>query len=157
MKERFVCRQRIKMCVNLILIEIIVGIIFMWFIIKKTLINPSLIQFYIVLSIPLLSILFTIILFRKYLGRITCTNNKIVLCLLNRKYEIHTSKIYIVYINYEGNLPFRNKKIYSIQLREKGMKNIIPVKIMDNDVIKYLISILKCRKDPQDFMFDWER
>ena len=157
MKERFVCRQRIKMCVNLILIEIIVGIIFMWFIIKKTLINPSLIQFYIVLSIPLLSILFTIILFRKYLGRITCTNNKIVLCLLNKKYEIHTSKIYIVYINYEGNLPFRNKKIYSIQLREKGMKNIIPVKIMDNDVIKYLISILKWRKDPQDFMFDWER
>ena len=51
---------------------------------------------------------------------------------------------------------FSGKTLYSIKIRVKGEKDIIPIKIMDEDIIKELTSVLTIRRNPQDFKFEWE-
>ena len=52
---------------------------------------------------------------------------------------------------------FTEKKLYSVKIRIKGEKNIFPIKIMDEDIIKELLKILIIRRELQDFKFDWEQ
>lgn len=61
-----------------------------------------------------------------------------------------------MYITFEMSPRFSRKELYSIKIRVKGDKSPIPIKIMDEDVIKELLRILDVKRIPQDFKFEWE-
>lgn len=155
--KRFVCKERIKTGIQLIFIELLFSILITIFILFmcdfQRIVMPiiiGLISFIIMMGVTLIEI-------KQYCGKISINNDEINLFLFNKCYSFNIKQICIFYINYEMTPRFTGKKLYSVKIRIKGEKNIIPIKIMDEDIIKELLKILIIRREPQDFKFDWEQ
>ena len=102
-------------------------------------------------------ILVTLILLKPYFGKILIEDDKINLYLFRKEYSIIRGQICIMYIEPEKSDKLSEKLMFSIRLRIKGEKEIIPIKIMDYEIIKEIFDILIIRKEPQDFIFEWEK
>ena len=155
--KRFVCKERIKTGIQLIFIELLFSILITIFILFmcnfQRIVMPiiiGLISFIIMMGVTLIEL-------KQYCGKISINNDEIILFLFNKCYSFNIKQICIFYINYEMTPRFTGKKLYSVKIRIKGEKNIIPIKIMDEDIIKELLKILIIRREPQDFKFDWEQ
>lgn len=156
MKKRFVCKERIKNGILLMTSEFAYCLVLMTFIIFLNETNNYLIPIAVFAFIAFCMIIITFIYMIQYLGKIYINDNVVTLTLLNKKYTFFLYQVVIIYINYEMTPRFSGHKIYSIKIRIKGEKNIIPIKIIDEDVIKYLFENLNFRREPQDFKFEWE-
>lgn len=155
--KRFVCKERIKTGIQLFFIELLFSILITIFILFmcdfQRIVMPiiiGLISFIIMMGVTLIEL-------KQYCGKISINNDEIILFLFNKCYSFNIKQICIFYINYEMTPRFTGKKLYSVKIRIKGEKNIIPIKIMDEDIIKELLKILIIRREPQDFKFDWEQ
>ena len=140
--KKFVCKERLKTGILLICAEFIfsASITLAILLISKcklvtTSILVGLVSFILFLIPTLLEI-------KQYLG--------------NKKYSFNIEKVCIMYITFEMSPRFSRKELYSIKIRVKGDKSPIPIKIMDEDVIKELLRILDVKRIPQDFKFEWE-
>lgn len=154
--KKFVCKERLKTGILLICAEFIfsASITLAILLISKcklvtTSILVGLVSFILFLIPTLLEI-------KQYLGKIEIENNTIHLYLLNKKYSFNIEKVCIMYITFEMSPRFSRKELYSIKIRVKGDKSPIPIKIMDEDVIKELLRILDVKRIPRDFKFEWE-
>ena len=156
MKKRYVCKKRIKNGILLMISEFIFGLVLMIFMIFSNETNNYLMPIAVSTFIAFGMIIITFIYMIQYLGKIYINDNVVTLTLLNKKYTFFLDQVVIIYINYEMTPRFSGHKIYSIKIRIKGEKNIIPIKIIDEDVVKYLFENLNFRREPQDFKFEWE-
>lgn len=156
MKKRFVCKERIKNGILVMTSEFAYGLVLMTFMIFLNETNNYLIPIAVSMFIAFGMIIITFIYMIQYLGKIYINDNVVTLTLLNKKYTFFLNQVVIIYINYEMTPRFSGHKIYSIKIRIKGEKNIIPIKIIDEDVVKYLFENLNFRREPQDFKFEWE-
>ena len=140
--KRYVCKDKLKTGMIVIIMEFLYSILYILFImlmgdfetkIKFTSIIVGLITFASM-------ILVTLIELKQYFGKILIEDDKINLYLFSKEYSIIRGQICIMYIEPEKSDKFSENLMFSVRLRIKGEKEIIPIKIMDYEISKkYLI------------------
>lgn len=157
MKRRLVGRERIKTGLFLIGLIILVGLAFLFFLF--VIIKPQQIIAPLILSIviPVGLILVTIFVMKEYFGTMSIDHHEITLTRFNKKYTFSDSQLCYICPNLEMTTHYTLRKIYSVKIRLKGQKDPLPIKITDVDLIKYLLSHLNCKIEPEGFKFDWKK
>lgn len=156
--KMYVCKEKLKAGLLAIILELIYPMLIALLISFLAEFDDTAIVISAVLGALWISIVLTITILelRQYLGRISIEKNRVALFLFQKEYSIDFGKICIMYIEPEKVSRFSQKKTVSIKLRIKGEKNVIPIKIMNYEIIKELFNVLKIRKEPQDYKFEWE-
>ena len=157
--KRYVCKDKLKTGTIVIIMEFLSSLLFILFIMLMGNFETKIIFTSIIVGLSYFApmILVTLIELKQYFGKILIEDDKINLYLFSKEYSIIRGQICIMYIEPEKSDKLSEKLMFSIRLRIKGEKEIIPIKIMDYEIIQEIFDILIIRKEPQDFMFEWEK
>jgi len=104
------------------------------------------------MALVLLAIIFALML--PYFGTIACDGNNVVLSKFNKKYTIKVGQKVVFYFFNSWTPRYTNSPIYPMKIRVKGEKEIIPIQIIDKEVIEFLRQNLDYVIEPADFDFN---
>lgn len=154
MKKRFVCRKMLKMGFCCAVADVIGNFLLtMLLIILAKNIN-IVVSIAIPCSLALILLVLIVFLMIPYFGRISYEDGVITLWKFNNKYEITSNKKVVFIFRNPWRPRFTNRSIYPMKIRVKGEKEIIPIQIVDKEVIEFLRLKLNYVVDPQDFDFN---
>jgi len=104
------------------------------------------------MALVLLVTIFALML--QYFGTISSDGDNIVLSKFNKKYTIKTGQKVVFNLYNPWTPRLTNSPIYPMKIRVKGTKEMIPIQIIDKEVIEFLRSKLVYTVNPPDFDFD---
>ena len=104
------------------------------------------------MALVLLVTIFALML--PYFGTISCDGNNVVLSKLNKKYTIKVGQKVVFNFFNSWTPRYTNSPIYPMKIRVNGTKEMIPIQIIDKEVIEFLRSKLVYTVNPPDFDFD---
>lgn len=154
MKKRFVCRRMLKTGLCCIALDVIGNILLALFLIIVGKNIDIIISIIVPSSLALTILIVIIFLMIPYLGRISYENGVVTLWKFKKKYEITSNKKVVFIFRNPWTPRFTNSPIYPMKIRVKGEKEIIPIQIVDKEVIEFLRLKLNYVVDPQDFDFN---
>ena len=112
----------------------------------------------------ILAVIFTCVLFIRELflfsGRYCLNNFSLILKKNGKQYAIKKVDVLVLQIEYDNffhKLYTKKDNGLFVLIRIRHQKNPIPVRIADEETIKLLIANFECRRDPNDFLFRWEK
>lgn len=154
MKKRFVCRKMLKMGFYCAVADVIANFLLTMLLI----ILDKNINIVVSIAIPcsMALILLVLIFFSMipYFGRISYEDGVIILWKFKNKYEIKSNKRVVFIFRNPWRPRFTNRSIYPMKIRVKGEKEIIPIQIIDKEVIEFLRQNLDYVVEPADFDFN---
>ena len=92
-------------------------------------------------------------------GKIKFSEKGIYLKKNAKVYFVSRNDILIVDIRSDyhvSTIQLKNKSNY-ILIRKKSDKEFIPIRIFQKEIIKTILEMFICKRNPQDFLFEWEK
>lgn len=154
MKKRFVCRKMLKNGLYCIILDLIGNSLLALLLILLVKNMDRIFSILISTGIALVLLLTIFMLMLPYFGKISSDGDNIVLSKFNKKYTIKTGQKIVFNLCNPWTPRFTNSPIYPMKIRVKGTKEIIPIQIIDKEVIEFLRSKLVYTVNPPDFDFD---
>ena len=154
MKKRFVCRRMLKTGLCCIALDVIGNTLLAVFLILLAKNIDKVISILIPTAMALVLLVTIFALMLPYFGTLSCDGNNIVLSKFNKKYTIKVGQKVVFIFRNPWRPRFTDRSIYPMKIRVKGEKEIIPIQIVDKEVIEFLRLKLNYVVDPQDFDFN---
>lgn len=154
--KRYTCKDMIKLLfvsfVTIFLL-LVIWVLIIFIIGRNDLLIPCSI---IVASFLIFLTPFYILAFKEHLGKVLIDDNNVTLFLFNKKYIIKRNQRCIMHCERE-RVRRQGPGRQFVKIRVGDSKDVIPIKIMDKEIINELTEALDIQRSPSYYRFDWEK